>query len=256
MIASLDCISKLISHSFFIDSESYGDDTPSSPPPSPAARRTSSSSNRQPASLVDLVAHTITACHTETTPDTVSLQIVKALLSLVLSSTLLVHQSSLLKAIRTVYNIFLLSPDPVNQTVAQGGLTQMVHHVFSRCKLDILQSESGDNSTSHSKEDDTRSRTPSKRPSLTPSTPETVPLHPLTPPNGAHAGQEPSTTPPEHQNKVAQDVYAEMDGTTARSSIESTQTADKSEQSREVKKSKAESPHRSPRPRPATLLVV
>jgi brefeldin A-inhibited guanine nucleotide-exchange protein len=46
-----------------------------------------------------------------------------------------VHQSSLLKAVRTVYNIFLLSTDPVNQTVAQGGLTQIVNHVFARCKI-------------------------------------------------------------------------------------------------------------------------
>jgi brefeldin A-inhibited guanine nucleotide-exchange protein len=27
-----------------------------------------------------------------------------------------------------------MSNDPVNQTVAQGGLTQMVNHVFARCK--------------------------------------------------------------------------------------------------------------------------
>lgn len=135
MIASLDCISKLISYSFFAE-------TPSvhplpSPPPSPGPQTpgaSSSHSHTQSPSLVDLVAHTITACHNETTPETVSLQIVKALLSLVLSPTILVHQSSLLKAVRTVYNVFLLSADPVNQTVAQGGLTQMVHHVFTRCK--------------------------------------------------------------------------------------------------------------------------
>lgn len=45
---------------------------------------------------------------------------------------MLVHQSSLLKAIRTVYNVFLLSTDASNQVVAQGGLTQMVHHIFGR----------------------------------------------------------------------------------------------------------------------------
>ena len=45
---------------------------------------------------------------------------------------MLVHQSSLLKAIRAVYNVFLLSNDASNQVVAQGGLTQMVHHVFGR----------------------------------------------------------------------------------------------------------------------------
>lgn len=136
MIASLDCISKLISYSFFAE-ESSAPLLPS-PPPSPMlqGRRSmsASQSNIPQPSLVDLVVHTITACHTETTPETVSLQVVKALLSLILSPTILVHHSSLLKAVRTVYNIFLLSTDPVNQMVAQGGLTQMVHHVFTRCR--------------------------------------------------------------------------------------------------------------------------
>ncbi|KAF8165376.1 hypothetical protein B0H34DRAFT_793771 [Crassisporium funariophilum] len=139
MIASLDCISKLISYSFFIEDDIHVLHSMPSPPPSPLpAGRNSNTGGSHLAiplpSLVDLVAHTITSCHMETTPDTVSLQIVKALLSLVLSPTILVHHSSLLKAVRTVYNIFLLSTDPVNQMVAQGGLTQMVHHVFTRCR--------------------------------------------------------------------------------------------------------------------------
>lgn len=138
MIASLDCISKLISYSFFAEPDSHS--AYISPPPSPNPNRhVGSNGAHEPSappqpSLVDLVAHTITACHSDTTPDPVSLQIVKALLSLVLSPTILVHHSSLLKAIRTVYNVFLLSTDPVNQMVAQGGLTQMVHHVFTRSK--------------------------------------------------------------------------------------------------------------------------
>ncbi|CAG8757223.1 15865_t:CDS:2, partial [Acaulospora morrowiae] len=43
--------------------------------------------------------------------------------------------SSLLKSIRTSYNIFLLSKDSKNQTIAQGTLTQMIHHVFSRINI-------------------------------------------------------------------------------------------------------------------------
>jgi len=136
MIASLDCISKLISYSFFAE-ESSAPLLPS-PPPSPTlqGRRSmsgSQSSIPQP-SLVDLVVHTITACHIETTPEAVSLQVVKGLLALILSPTIHVHHSSLLKVVRTVYNVFLLSTDAVNQMVAQGGLTQMVHHVFTRCR--------------------------------------------------------------------------------------------------------------------------
>jgi brefeldin A-inhibited guanine nucleotide-exchange protein len=139
MIASLDCISKLISYSFFTEDEAQVFHSIPSPPPSPGpTKRDSATGGSHPSiplpSLVDLVAHTITSCHTESTPDTVCLQIVKALLSLVLSPTVLVHHSSLLKAVRTVYNIFLLSTDQVNQMVAQGGLTQMVHHVFTRCR--------------------------------------------------------------------------------------------------------------------------
>lgn len=134
MIASLDCITKLISHSFFVDDSSALLASLPSPPPSPGPGRRDSQSSIAEPSLVDVVVHTITSCHTETSPDAVSLQVVRSLLSLVLSATILVHQSALLKAVRTVYNIFLMSNDAVNQTVAQGGLTQMVNHVFARCK--------------------------------------------------------------------------------------------------------------------------
>ncbi|KAK0190769.1 hypothetical protein F5146DRAFT_1137595 [Armillaria mellea] len=128
MIASLDCISKLISYSFFAESI-----PPSahfmSPPGSPGLhpRQSTSQVDANPSSLVDLVA----------------------LLSLVLSPTILVHHSALLKAVRTVYNIFLLSTDPVNQMVAQGGLTQMTHHVFTRCKIGTLR-DSGNFASSSS----------------------------------------------------------------------------------------------------------
>lgn len=140
MIASLDCISKLISYSFFAEEDVYVSNGMLSPPPSPhpAGRNSSEQTSQTPVpqpSIVDLVVHTITACHTETTPEAVSLQIVKALLALVLSPSVFAHHSSLLKTIRTVYNVFLLSSDPVNQMVAQGGLAQMVHHVFTRCGI-------------------------------------------------------------------------------------------------------------------------
>lgn len=147
MIASLDCISKLISYSFFED-DGTSINALSSPPPSPQPGKGLGSTPTHLPSLVDLVAHTITTCHSETTPDAVSLQIVKALLALVLSHTILVHHSSLLKAVRTVYNIFLLSTDPVNQMVAQGGLTQMVHHIFSRCQQSGSSKRHSETSTS------------------------------------------------------------------------------------------------------------
>lgn len=180
MIASLDCISKLISYSFF--AESSAQQSMSSPPPSPGPNsRNSFSGPTSPASLVDLVVNTITSCHAESTPDTVSLQIVKALLAIVLSSTILVHQSSLLKAVRTVYNVFLLSTDPVNQTVAQGGLTQMVNHVFSRCNLGPPLSRSESSATLSSKTGEPGHI--SARDSQASSSPRSLPLPPLTPPS-------------------------------------------------------------------------
>ncbi|KAG8926398.1 guanine nucleotide exchange protein for ADP-robosylation factor [Tulasnella sp. 418] len=131
MIASLDCISKLISYSFFQETVAPAQALASgSPPASPTTGAPVVST-----SLADIVTNTITSAYTESTPDAVSLQVVKALLALVLSNTVLVHHSSLLKAVRTVYNIFLLSQDPVNQMVAQGGLSQMVNHIFTRAKL-------------------------------------------------------------------------------------------------------------------------
>lgn len=184
MIASLDCISKLISYSFFVEAGVPTNQGLPSPPPSPGPGSRQSTSSNAPSgpgpSLVDLVVFTITSCHTESSPETVSLQIVKALLALVLSSTILVHQSSLLKAIRTVYNVFLLSVDPINQTVAQGGLTQMVNHVFARCKVDSL-SRTNSSSTLVSRLEASRRR------SLAPDSPMhyQTPLSP--PPSNEHA---------------------------------------------------------------------
>jgi len=124
LITSLDLLAKLVSHSFFYE--------PNGPP-------------KGLSPLPDLIAHTITLSYNESSPPQVALQVVKALMAIVLSTDpgMLVHQSSLLKAIRTVYNVFLLSNDPANQVVAQGGLTQMVHHVFSRVVRPSFRSASG-----------------------------------------------------------------------------------------------------------------
>ena len=201
MIASLDCITKLISHSFFVDDSSAILASLPSPPPSPGpGRRDSLSSIHHEPSLVDTVVHTITSCHTETSPDAVSLQVVRALLSLVLSSTILVHQSALLKAVRTVYNIFLMSNDPVNQTVAQGGLTQMVNHVFARCKT-VGSFEGPD----HEGFTDTGG-TSSRRSSVA-SSPNSVPA-PSLPTRGTTSGE------------ASQEVHNEEEGATSRGSLE------------------------------------
>lgn len=138
IIASLDCISKLISYSFFAEDSDAGGYTP---PPSPgsssfgsAAKIQKPSDHQQP--LVDMVAHTIASCQNENTSDTISVQIVKALLGLVLSQSTIAHHHSLLQSVRTVYNVYLTSNSSHIQMLAQGSLTQMVDHIFNRCKTE------------------------------------------------------------------------------------------------------------------------
>lgn len=118
---SLDCIGKLISYSYF--------SVPSIP-------TTESEEERAP--LIERAIDTICNCFQgETTPVEVQLQIVKSLLAAVLNDKIVVHGAGLLKAVRQVYNVFLLSKNSANQQVAQGTLTQMVGTVFERVKARI-----------------------------------------------------------------------------------------------------------------------
>ena len=119
IITAVDCIGKLVSYSFFAE------DAPINPSAANAAAA-------QSTALADNVTDTVCNAFIEGSDEKAQLQIIKALLAIVLSNSVHVHQGSLLKAVRTVYNIFLLSKSPANQAVAQGSLTQMVHHVFGR----------------------------------------------------------------------------------------------------------------------------
>ncbi|KAL5039064.1 hypothetical protein BDV3_002220 [Batrachochytrium dendrobatidis] len=70
----------------------------------------------------------------ESTDEKVQLQIIKALQAALstTNSAYTLHGAILLKAIRTTYNVFLLSKSQDVQTVAQGTVTQMIQSVFSR----------------------------------------------------------------------------------------------------------------------------
>ncbi|CDS00364.1 probable SEC7-component of non-clathrin vesicle coat [Sporisorium scitamineum] len=144
-ITSLDCISKLVSYAFFAEDD-----------PTQVASAIIAA-GQPPQTLADLVTEAVCDCYHENLDDKVALQIIKALLASVLSTTVHVHQSSLLKAVRTVYNIFLMSKSPANQAIAQGSLTQMVHHVFARVPRSASPG-SGAISTSHSTSDVTQAR--------------------------------------------------------------------------------------------------
>lgn len=129
---ALDCIGKLISYSYFSAPAIYD---PTLPP-----------DQQQQSSLIDKAIETICDCfQDEATPVEVQLQIVKSLLAAVLNDKLIVHGSGLLKAIRQVYNIFLLSNSGANQQVAQGTLTQMVGTVFERVITRLAMKEARSN---------------------------------------------------------------------------------------------------------------
>ncbi|KAI9741473.1 MAG: guanine nucleotide exchange protein for ADP-robosylation factor [Claussenomyces sp. TS43310] len=133
---SLDCIGKLISYSYF-----------SVPAPSTAERE----AERAP--LIERAIDTICDCFQgEGTPVEIQLQIVKSLLAAVLNDKIVVHGAGLLKAVRQVYNVFLLSRNSANQQVAQGTLTQMVGTVFERVKTRMQMKEARANLSKLGKE--------------------------------------------------------------------------------------------------------
>lgn len=88
--------------------------------------------------LIDAAIDTIADCFQgEGTDEKIELQIVRALSSCILveDSNSLCHGASLLKAVRTIYNIFIFSLNGSNQGIAQATLTQIVGTVFDRIDL-------------------------------------------------------------------------------------------------------------------------
>ncbi|KAI8994988.1 hypothetical protein BDB01DRAFT_872611 [Pilobolus umbonatus] len=114
MTISLDCLGKLITYNYIADMEDEVAQT----------------------QVMEKVVDGICDCFIgEETDKKVQLQIIKALLDAVYSTSNPLHLSALLKAVRTTYNIFLLSRNNDNQNVAQVTMTQMVDHIFRRVKL-------------------------------------------------------------------------------------------------------------------------
>lgn len=68
----------------------------------------------------------------------VELQILKGLLTATTSSSLTVHGQALLLAVRTCYNIYLMSRNEINQTTAKASLTQMLNVVFQRMEANSV----------------------------------------------------------------------------------------------------------------------
>ncbi|KAI1814396.1 Sec7-domain-containing protein [Poronia punctata] len=125
--AALDSIQKLISSSYLSSHATTGDPH---------------QDGTEQAPMLDRAIDTICDCfHGETTPVDVQRHIVQALLAAVLNDKVIVHGAGLLKAVRQVYNVFLLSRSTENQQAAQGTLTQMVGMVFERVKARLHMKE-------------------------------------------------------------------------------------------------------------------
>eukprot|EP01119_Soliformovum_irregulare_P013394 TRINITY_DN3553_c0_g1_i7.p1 TRINITY_DN3553_c0_g1~~TRINITY_DN3553_c0_g1_i7.p1 ORF type:complete len:1701 (-),score=587.09 TRINITY_DN3553_c0_g1_i7:49-5151(-) len=114
MSTALDCMHKMIDYGFL--------------------RGAASDEEAPEKKLMAKVIGIISGCF-DFPDDAVQLQIIKALLSAVVSPTCDVHETSLLNAIRTCYNIFLVSRNTVNQNTAKGTLTQMLHTIYQRMEL-------------------------------------------------------------------------------------------------------------------------
>ncbi|KAI8897602.1 hypothetical protein BC833DRAFT_621081 [Globomyces pollinis-pini] len=106
-LIALDCLAKLFSYGFW---------------------------NTHDDPLIGLIIETIAACFVgEASDDRVTTQVIKALSSAVCCDhPNAVHGGLLLKAVRIIYNIFLLAKSPNSQMLAQATLMQIANSVFNR----------------------------------------------------------------------------------------------------------------------------
>lgn len=93
--------------------------------------------------LIDRIVITINGCFSgPQTDECVQLQIIKALLTVVTSQHVEIHEGTVLQAVRTCYDIYLFSKNLVNQTTACATLTQMLDVIFSRMENQIYEMNS------------------------------------------------------------------------------------------------------------------
>ncbi|XP_063238854.1 brefeldin A-inhibited guanine nucleotide-exchange protein 1 isoform X1 [Bacillus rossius redtenbacheri] len=92
--------------------------------------------------LIDRIVETICGCFSgPQTDEGVQLQIIKALLTVVTSQHVEVHEGTVLLAVRTCYNIYLASKNLINQTTARATLTQMLNVIFTRMECQAVEAE-------------------------------------------------------------------------------------------------------------------
>lgn len=120
VVTALDCLQKLIA---------YGHLTGNVPD--------STEPNKL---LIVRIVETICSCFMgPQTDEGVQLQIIKALLTVMTSQHVEVHEGTVLLTIRTVYNVYLASRNLVNQTTARATLTQMINVIFARMETQAVK---------------------------------------------------------------------------------------------------------------------
>lgn len=95
-----------------------------------------------PRRLIDAIVDEVCKCTTERDQQ-VQLQVVRALLTIVATSTTEVHERSLLKVMSSLYYIHIACANQVNQNTAKASLIQMIAIVFKK-----LEQHSGEFSES------------------------------------------------------------------------------------------------------------
>ncbi|CAF2608281.1 unnamed protein product [Rotaria sp. Silwood2] len=116
---SLDCLQKLILHGHLLGSVAD--------PIDPSKL------------LIDRIVSTICMCFRGVqTEEQVELQIIKALLTIMTSQIIEIHQRSVLQIIKTCFNIYLTSRSKINEATAQGCLSQMLNGIFSKMEQKMV----------------------------------------------------------------------------------------------------------------------
>ncbi|KAH9280655.1 Brefeldin A-inhibited guanine nucleotide-exchange protein 2 [Echinococcus granulosus] len=89
--------------------------------------------------VTERIVQTICSCFNGVNTDEgVQLQVIKALLTVVTSPVVEVHERDILLVVRTCYNIYMATRNLVNQTTARATLTQMLNVIFQRMEQATL----------------------------------------------------------------------------------------------------------------------
>ncbi|KAL1552145.1 brefeldin A-inhibited guanine nucleotide-exchange protein 5-like isoform X1 [Salvia divinorum] len=92
--------------------------------------------------LLTDILNMVCSCVDNSTPDSVTLQVMKVLLTAIASTKVRVHGGPLLEVIKVCFNIAITSKSPINQATARASLTQMLSIIFRQMENDVVSSES------------------------------------------------------------------------------------------------------------------